>query len=192
MNPGAESQPVRFSWPTQRQVRVCIVVSCLYVWAYFLTVALVLPVQLSLLPQTVMSLIFFPHGVRVLAAWLYGWRSVLYLLPGAILCNLHFAGGRAFDPDILFGTAASLASAPLAFSIGRRFLNETVIAVGSARLTALIGLGLTASVINLTSLRLAYGLPTTEGSVIFVGDSIGLILSLAILRLALRFLPHRG
>ena len=51
---------------------------------------------------------------------------------------------------------------------------------------------LTASVINLISQRLAYGLPTTEGSVIFVGDSIGLILSLAILRLALRFLPHRG
>lgn len=25
------------------------------------------------------SLLFLPHGVRVIAAWLYGWKSVLYL-----------------------------------------------------------------------------------------------------------------
>ena len=30
-------------------------------------------------------------GVRVLSAWLYGWKSVAYLLPGAVLCNQHFA-----------------------------------------------------------------------------------------------------
>lgn len=191
MNPSPEGQATRFAWPVQRQLRVCFVVSCLYVWAYFLTVALVLPLQLALLPQTVMSLIFFPHGVRVLAAWLYGWRSIPYLLPGALLCNLHFAGSRAFDPDILFGTAASLACAPFAFSIARRFLNDAAIAVGSARLTVLIAIGLTASVINLICLRIAYGLPTTEGAVIFVGDSIGLLLCLGILRLALRVLPHR-
>ena len=74
---------------------------------------------IMLFPSTIMSSLFLPHGVRVLAAWLYGWRSILFLLPGALLCNLHFAGDRAFDRDILFGTAASLIAAPLAFAIGR-------------------------------------------------------------------------
>lgn len=33
------------------------------------------------------SLLYLPHGVRVIAAWLYGWRSVLYLAPGSYLVN---------------------------------------------------------------------------------------------------------
>ena len=41
------------------------------------------------------SLFFMPHGVRAIAAWLYGWRSVFILIPGtyaAISCGL--AAGR--------------------------------------------------------------------------------------------------
>lgn len=35
------------------------------------------------------SLVYLPHGVRVIAAWLYGWRSVMYLAPGSYM--VHFA-----------------------------------------------------------------------------------------------------
>ena len=99
--------------------RLCLILSAVYVWSYFMSASLVLPLQQAVFPGTVMSFLFLPHGVRVLAAWLYGWRAIPLLLPGALLCNLHFAGERAFDPDILFGTAASLMAAPLAFAIVR-------------------------------------------------------------------------
>lgn len=35
------------------------------------------------------SLAYLPHGVRVIAAWLYGWRSVFYLAPGSYV--VHFS-----------------------------------------------------------------------------------------------------
>lgn len=174
-----------------RQVGLCLAISALYIWAYFLMASVVMPLQQALFPTTVMSILFLPHGVRVLAAWLYGWRSVLYLLPGALLCNLHFAGERAFDADILFGTAASLIAAPLAFAIGRRFGGADALRVGTLRLPLLVAVGIAASVFNLLALRLAYELKATEGMVILIGDTMGLIVALVILWLGLRLLARR-
>ena len=158
------------------------VISALYVWAYFVTAYLVAPLQSALLPSVVMSLLFLPHGVRVLAAWLYGWRSLAYLLPGAVLCNLHFAGQRAFAPDVLAGTLASLLAAPLAFLLLRAAFPRIALSVGRTRLPAILAVGLLASVLNLTALRAAFGLAPAEGAVILLGDTAGLLLSLAIVR----------
>lgn len=37
-------------------------------------------------------LIYLPHGIRVLAAWLYGWKSILYVLPGQAVTHFIFWG----------------------------------------------------------------------------------------------------
>jgi hypothetical protein len=174
-----------------RHLRIALVISALYVWCYFLTVSLVAPIQQHLLPSVVMSLLFFPHGLRVIAAWIYGWRSVAYILPGAVLCNLHFAGDRAFDPQILAGTLASLVAAPLAFVLFRRLRQGEPVAIGKARLMAVVEVGFLASVLNLLALKLIYGLAPQEGVVIFVGDTSGLLASLMIVWGVLRFLPRR-
>jgi hypothetical protein len=174
-----------------RHAQVAGVVSVIYIWSYFMTVNLVAPVQTALLPSVTMSLMFFPHGVRVLSAWIYGWRSFLYLLPGAMICNLHFAGDRALDPVILLGTFGSLIAAPLAFALIRQALPAVPLAVGRARLVAVFGAGFVASVFNLTFLRLAYGLDPLEGVVIFLGDTSGLLASALLLALVLRALSRR-
>jgi len=174
-----------------RHAQVAAIVSVIYIWSYFMTVNLVAPLQTALLPSVTMSLMFFPHGVRVLSAWIYGWRSFLYLLPGALICNLHFAGDRAFDPVVLMGTFGSLIAAPLAFSLMRQLLPAVPLAVGRARLAAVLGVGFLASVFNLTFLRLAYGLKPLEGVVIFVGDTSGLLMSALLLGLVLRALSRR-
>ena len=168
------------------------VLSALYVWAYFFTAYIVAPVQSALLPSVVMSLLFLPHGVRLLSAWLYGWRSIAYLLPGALLCNLHFAGERAFAPDVLVGTMASLIAAPLAFAIIRTAFPQVRLSVGQTRLPTIIAVGILASVINLTALKAALGLATSEGAVILLGDTAGLLLSLAIVRASLHILAPRN
>lgn len=174
-----------------RQLGLCVAVSAIYIWAYFLMASVVQPLQEALFPATVMSILFLPHGVRVLTAWLYGWRSVLYLLPGALLCNLHFAGERAFDADILFGSAASLVAAPLAFSIGRHLGGTVSLRVGALRVPLLLAVGVVASVFNLLALRLAYGLKASEGVVILFGDTLGLVVALGILWLGLKLLARR-
>jgi len=169
-------------------LKVAAVVSALYVWAYFMTVTVVAPVQGFLLPSVVMSLLFLPHGVRVLAAWMYGWRSVVYILPGAVLCNLHFAGEQAFAPDILIGTLASLVAAPLVFTLVRWIFGPALLAVGTARLQTVVLAGFAASILNLMALKLVFGLQALEGAVIFVGDSTGLIVSVLIVWGVLRVL----
>ena len=172
-------------------VRLCLILCAIYVWAYFLSASLVLPLQQAVFPGTVMCFLFLPHGVRVMAAWLYGWRSVPLLIPGALLCNLHFAGERAFEADILFGSAASLLATPLVFAIGRRLGGADRLKVGTMRLPTLIAVGASGSVFNLTALRLAYGLKPFDGMVIFIGDTLGWSVALLIVWLGLKLLPPR-
>lgn len=174
-----------------RHAKAAGIVSAIYVWSYFMTVHLITPVQSAYLPSFTMSLLFLPHGVRVLSAWIHGWRSVLYLLPGAVLCNLHFAGDRAFQSDVLLGTLGSLIAAPMAFALVRQVMPGLPLSVGRTRLFAVLGVGFLASVFNLTFLRLAYGLAPLEGVVIFVGDTSGLLLSALMLWLVLRVVARR-
>lgn len=174
------------SVPLATHLKRAAVTSILYIWAYFVTADLVAPLQTVLLPSVVMSILFLPHGIRVLAAWLYGWRSLAYLLPGALLCNLHFAGERAFDPDILAGTFTSLAAAPLAFTLVRLLWPSAPLAIGQTRLLTIVAVGSLASVFNLTLLNLVHSLGSVESVVIFLGDTSGLLGSLMLLWLVLR------
>lgn len=40
------------------------------------------------------SLLFLPHGIRVIAAWLYGWKSILYLAPASYATHLWRLDGE--------------------------------------------------------------------------------------------------
>lgn len=173
-------------------LRPCFVLSAVYVWAYFLSVALVMPLQEMLLPTTAMSILYLPHGVRVLAAWLYGWRSSLFISPGAFLCGLHFAAHHTLGANFVVGLFASLLVSPLAFALARFVFGRERFGVGVVRVPVLFAVGILASVFNLTVLRLAYGLSPFEGMVILIGDSMGLIVALIIVWLGLKLLPQRG
>lgn len=66
------------------------IVTAAYVFCYALTVFIVTPLQSMVLPDVTAfaSLVFFPHGVRVLATWAFGWRAIPGLLVGAVICTL--------------------------------------------------------------------------------------------------------
>ena len=58
-------------------------VSAAYIVLFTFTFSVIMPAQsiiFTLLPMNI-SLLFLPHGVRILAIYLYGWRAVLYLFP---------------------------------------------------------------------------------------------------------------
>lgn len=75
------------------------VVSGSYVMASFISLGLIMQVQQvffdSMYPVT--SLLYLPHGVRVLAAWLLGWRSVPALMPGVFAGYAYYLGWDVFS-----------------------------------------------------------------------------------------------
>ncbi len=67
----------------KEHVQNFIVVTIAYLVAFSLTTAVIVPIQsmyLTAVPPAI-SLLFLPHGVRMLAAHFFGWKSILYLLP---------------------------------------------------------------------------------------------------------------
>lgn len=72
-----------------------------YLASYALVWAVVMPIQESVLPELgrFASLLFLPHGVRVLSASLIGWRSVPAMVLGELAGNYLFAG--ITDPTML-------------------------------------------------------------------------------------------
>jgi hypothetical protein len=67
-----------------------IIVSVAYIVTFSLTFGFVFPLQQLLLSgvSSQVSLLFLPHGVRVLTLYFYGWRGMFYLLPVSYLMIL--------------------------------------------------------------------------------------------------------
>ena len=64
-----------------------IVLAIAYVVSFSLTMSIISPLQAILFPSVSnsISLLFLPHGVRMLAAHYFGWKSIVYLLPPSYL-----------------------------------------------------------------------------------------------------------
>ena len=73
--------PVGFS--IKEHLQNFVIVSVFYITAYSLTLGFVAPLQQMLFSNVIteLSLLFLPHGVRVLVVYFFGWRGVLYLIP---------------------------------------------------------------------------------------------------------------
>jgi hypothetical protein len=67
-----------------------LIVSFVYIVTFSLTFGFVFPLQQLLFSgvSTQVSLLFLPHGVRVLTLYFYGWRGMFYLLPVSYLMIL--------------------------------------------------------------------------------------------------------
>lgn len=63
------------------------VISVAYIISFSLMLGFITPLQGILLPELTqyVSLLFLPHGVRVLAIHYFGWKAVIYLLPSSTL-----------------------------------------------------------------------------------------------------------
>jgi len=79
-----------------------LIVSLAYIVCYTLVGGLILPVQTVLFPEFPKSigLLFLPHGVRILAAHYFGWKTLPLLLPASyFMWYLSvYASGIAIHP----------------------------------------------------------------------------------------------
>ena len=61
------------------------IISFSYISSYTLVAGFLTPLQALLFPNftTTISLLFLPHGIRILAAYYYGWKSLFLIIPAS-------------------------------------------------------------------------------------------------------------
>ena len=105
------------------------IVTAFYVLSFQMVTYLAHPVQRSFFAIDYASLLFLPHGIRVLAVVLYGPRAgFFYLLVATSFLLLLTDEGLKTDLTVLLQTLASAACAPLAmlllgFGFGEKALS---------------------------------------------------------------------
>ncbi|WP_102108768.1 hypothetical protein [Oceaniglobus roseus] len=175
-----------------------------YVLAHGLTALLVTPLQSRLIPEITpfASLVYLPHGVRVLSAWLLGRFAFFPLFAGAVLSEALFTPAgtiHALSPVILISVAVGASSAVLAFGIvkllGHDFLASRTRRV---RWNKLLIVGVLASFINSLGQSFTFSgviVPDQSLAVLVtyaIGDLIGLIVTTLALMLIFRWMRLRA
>ena len=153
------------------------------------------PLQVHYLPAIAAyaMLLFLPHGVRVLTAWLYGWCAVFLLAPAAILTQLWLFGWDSMTLDKALGNAVGICSASIAFALlrfsGRR--SEDYTPKGLDWLLVLTA-SVIASLINSVGTNFFFGGTQASAVSYLIGDVSGTIILMILLAAVFRTLRRLG
>ena len=162
---------------------------------FAVTFAAVMPLQDAVMPAfgNYASLIFLPHGVRVVAAWLYGWRSLPFLAPGAILTHSYLYGTAGFSVDYMMAVFFGVFCAALSFWFFAWFgMDFRLHKSKRVNWRDVMLAGVVASILNSigTAVFFENDLPTASAR--FLGDVIGMVVSIVILMMIFRWLRRFG
>jgi hypothetical protein len=170
-----------------------------YVLCHGLTAQVVTPIQSLFLPEVTVfaSLVYLPHGVRVLATWAYGWKAVPALVVGVAISAWLFSPPEDLnflEPALIEGILVGSASAFVAFEI-TRLAGFNFYFGGSRKLhwKGLLAVGALSSVINSFGQTLVYsGLIDLEKvigvwAIYATGDLIGLVVCMFALMFVFRW-----
>lgn len=176
------------------------VITASYIICHGLTAWGITPVQALFLPEVTIfaSLVYLPHGVRVLSVWLFGWKAVLPLAAGAFLSELMFTSANVrqlMQPVLLQSIAVGAFSGLITFEV-LRFAGQSLYAGQSRRIAWkwLLAVGAIASVLNSIGQSAVFSgliFPGGQPSVMAVyaaGDLIGLAVCMVALMLIFRWL----
>ncbi|SFD88204.1 hypothetical protein [Roseivivax sediminis] len=173
-------------------------VACLYVIAHATTALVITPLQYALFQDTTdfASLLYLPHGVRVLAVWLLRWQALPGLFAGAFASELIFTDGSLLEimqPVLLESIAVGALSGYLVFE-ALRLSGEDAYAGANPHLNwqQLFMIGIVSSIVNSIGQSIVFGglvVPENAVQVLLfyaIGDILGLfvmlLLTLAIFR----------
>ncbi|MEW9922527.1 hypothetical protein AB2B41_23270 [Marimonas sp. MJW-29] len=181
-----------------------VIVVLTYVLAHGATAYLITPIQGRFFPEITIfaSLMYLPHGVRVLATWMMGWKAFPPLFAGAVLSEYLFTPSEVsslLQLAILESWVVGAIAALVAFELARAFGWDLY--AGRRRSLSwksilLVGVG--ASLINSVGQSLVFsGLIIPEDTVaVFatyaVGDIIGLFVCMWLLMLVFRWIRLSG
>jgi len=138
------------------------------------------------------SFLFLPHGIRILGAWLYSWRSVPAIAPGAFIGHFMLFGSDGFAKEHIFAYVIGITVCPLVFSALER-LKYTRCKVSHTHFSwrYVMMAGLIASIFNSVLTNLIYHAPLEDYLGYIIGDLFGLFFLLLLLIFGLRLLKKR-
>ena len=152
----------------------------------------IMPIEAMMVEHNValVSLLYLPHAVRVLGAWMVGPKSILALIPASI-CGYFFAmrpDAGAFTPTDLIIPMIGALCAPVAFEL-MRFVRIDVYpkSTGVISWRTLVFAGLFSSIINsfFSTLFLEGRFPIEDTFDVLtrfvIGDVMGLVIILLLL-----------
>ena len=175
-----------------------------YILCHGLVALLITPLQSIFFPELTVfaSLVYLPHGVRVLATWAYGWRAIPALVVGVSLSAYIFTPSEdlnILEPALLEGIVVGAVSAFAAFELMRLFGYDCYFGrLRALNWKGLIAVGALASLVNSIGQTLVYsgliGLRQVPGAlfVYAAGDLVGLILCMVALMFVFRWLRIFG
>jgi len=183
------------SLKSNRWILEILAVSIAYAVAFFLTHYLFYPLQLKIVPEfeSLANLLYLPHGVRVLAAWLLGWRSVFALAPGAFISQNLLFEQPIWDFKFFAVFLIGIVVAPLAFSLLKFAKFDARAREENPPCWQCVMLvGVFASLLNALLANLVLGTLTIDFLGYLVGDVFGLFFVVLILVLVFRQMRARG
>ncbi len=167
-----------------------IVASAAYAAASLLTFWAIMPLQNLFFPEfpSRASLLFLPHGVRVLTAWLLGWRAVIALLPGVFVVFLFFAGVDVLAISRLLAILIAVVTAPAVFQLLKWIGCDLFPAQDRTPCwSCIMGVGVVTSILVSLLTNMAFGSTTPEYFAFLIGDMSGLMVLMFGLYFAFRF-----
>ncbi|WP_240482083.1 hypothetical protein [Ruegeria marisrubri] len=150
-----------------------------------------MPLQNAFFPEFASraSLLFLPHGVRVLAAWLMGWRAVIALLPGVFIVFAYLGGADVFLPSRLQSIFVAVVSAPAVFHVLKVLGWDLFPRPDRAPCWACVMVaGVLSSILLSVTTNMAFGSEPSAYFAFLIGDTFGLLFLMLGLFYAFRFM----
>jgi hypothetical protein len=136
-----------------------------------------------LLDEEIAALVFLPFGIKVISAFFEGWRSILYLAPGAAIANILFTPSSLIEPKSIAALLICYSTAPVLFaSLDWMIRNDRRAIPPNRGWRHLVMVGLLASFITSTlthSLLAADGVPPLVFQLDVLKTAIGNLIGLA-------------
>lgn len=141
----------------------------------------------------VTSLLYLPHGIRILAGWLLGWRSVIALLPGVFAGYAYYLGWNVFNPDWLLKILFLCALPAAAFYVLKRLGFDLTPQAGKPPCWSCIaGVGLLVSLVASAVSMITSEDPLTGYIGYLIGDFFGLFFLCLLLMFTFRYMRKAG
>ena len=139
------------------------------------------------------SLLFLPHGVRVLSAWLLGWRAIFALLPGVFLVFAFLGGSDVFLPSRLMAITIAVTTVPAVFYLCK-WVGWDLFPHPDRKpcWSCIMGVGVITSILVSGLTNLAFGSARVEYIAFLIGDIWGLFFLMLGLYFTLRLLDSRS
>ena len=96
-----------------------VAVSIAYLVSFFLTFSVFFPIQEAAVGGSLfyVNFLFLPHGVRLLAAYFFGWKSVVLLAPAALITHYYLFGWSGFEAPTIYSNFVGISCAAISLQL---------------------------------------------------------------------------